>query len=574
MTKLISKFKIKTVLIFSFVLMAVLVFAVGAVGLITQRQADALAEKAIEEHALPLADLITFVESYHENRALFRSELITEDMNYINKLNNDIEANVKIANDKLAVLQETANKADPVLAKLISQITANLLVFRETRTKITNYKINGDREASFALLFSSEFETVEKNLMDDIKQIIDSNSSILLTLQKSQENVSKTANTLIISVIVAAVLFALLLGLLISNALSKELTSVVSSVEEIANGDFTISTALDSNNEIGILANGIDKMVTEMRTAIEKVVETSSLVDDAAKQVASSSMSLAQVSTEQASSSQEISASVTQIAAQTKTNAENASRATELSERTKKSAERGNERMSEMLKAMDAINSASVNISNIIKVIDDIAFQTNILALNAAVEAARAGQHGKGFAVVAEEVRTLAARSAKAASETTQMIEGSTREVTNGMQIANETAASLSDIVEGITKSADLISNISTASIEQSQGINQVHIGIEQVSQAIQTTSSVAEESASASSELSNQATELMDLVSKFKVSSNGKGKSRLSGGKPRKMLETGAKPAVAMAGGGGGKAGGAQRVPHISLSDTEFSKY
>ena len=569
MSKFFARFKIKTILIGAFIVMALLVTAVGGVGMVTQAQADSIAEKAIESHALPLADLIAFVETYQVNRSLLRNLLISEDQAYINATNAEIDKNAKISIDIMSTLQEEANRADPALGALINNINTNLAEFRRFRTDLINIKASGDRETALQMMLGGDFAKVENAIIDDIGLVINKNTSILLELQQQQQKVSVTANTLIIVVIVLAVLAALLLGFMISSVMSRQINSVVSSVEEIANGDLTVTTAVDSNNEIGMLGNGIDRMVTELRGVVERVVETSSLVDDAAKQVASSSMSLAQVSTEQASSSQEISASVTQIAAQTKTNAENAGRATELSEKTKKSAERGNERMSEMLKAMDAINSASVNISNIIKVIDDIAFQTNILALNAAVEAARAGQHGKGFAVVAEEVRTLAARSAKAASETTQMIEGSTREVTNGMQIANETAASLSDIVEGITKSADLISNISTASVEQSQGISQVHIGIDQVSQAIQTTSSVAEESASASSELSTQASELMDLVSRFKISANaGKNNSRLAIG-----ASGGGKPALALSGGVAPKAG-QSRVPNINLSDTEFSKY
>jgi methyl-accepting chemotaxis protein len=195
-----------------------------------------------------------------------------------------------------------------------------------------------------------------------------------------------------------------------------------------------------------------------------------------------------------------------------------AERAAKLANDIKNSAEKGNHQMNEMMEAVKDINAASQNISKVIKSIDDIAFQTNILALNAAVEAARAGQHGKGFAVVAEEVRNLAAKSAEAAKDTERLIADSIEKAELGSRIADETAASLAEIVNGIGESSRLVSDIAKSSEEQSVGISQINQGIDQVAGVTQQNSATAEESAAASQEMSGQSLMLEEMISRFKL--------------------------------------------------------
>jgi methyl-accepting chemotaxis protein len=195
-----------------------------------------------------------------------------------------------------------------------------------------------------------------------------------------------------------------------------------------------------------------------------------------------------------------------------------AEKAAMLANDIKVSAEKGSQQMDEMMVAVKDINASSQNISKVIKSIDDIAFQTNILALNAAVEAARAGQHGKGFAVVAEEVRNLAAKSAEAAKDTESLIADSIEKAELGSRIADDTAASLAEIVTGIGESSVLVADIAKSSEEQSEGIVQINQGIDQVSQVTQQNSATAEQSAAASQEMSGQSDMLEELISRFKL--------------------------------------------------------
>jgi methyl-accepting chemotaxis protein len=324
---------------------------------------------------------------------------------------------------------------------------------------------------------------------------------------------------LILSLLAALVACIVAMGIVITRFASTPVKLAAEKASQFASGDFSDPVPevfLRRGDEIGILAQAFDTLYHNMNELMSNIRAASSEVSSGGKLISSSSEELAQGATEQASAIEELSSSIEEIASQTRQNATNAGQANQLADSTRASAESGNLRMREMLAAMEEIDQASGNISRIIKIIDDIAFQTNILALNAAVEAARAGEHGKGFAVVAQEVRSLAGRSASAAQETTQMIETSIRKVNDGRKIAEETARAMASIEEEIRQVAQLIRDINTASGEQSVGIAQINQGIIQVSQVIQMNSATAQQSASTSEQLNRQAETLQGQVSKF----------------------------------------------------------
>lgn len=300
--------------------------------------------------------------------------------------------------------------------------------------------------------------------------------------------------------------------------LKRYVDEITHTLEEIGRGNLDQHITDDYLGDFQAIKTALNEITSSLSTTMSDINMATGQVEIGSQQISSGGQALSQGTTEQASSIQELTASIEEVAGETKRNAVNANQANELAMRVRSNAELGNSQMNKMVAAMVDINESSKSISKIIKVIDDIAFQTNILALNAAVEAARAGQHGKGFAVVAEEVRTLAARSAEAAKETTGLIEGSIDKVEAGTKIADQTEESLKEILHEIEQVTDLVGNIARAFNDQASEIAQINQGIEQVSTVVQTNSATAEESAAASEELSGQAEMLKQMVDAFKI--------------------------------------------------------
>ncbi|OQY23292.1 MAG: chemotaxis protein [Desulfobacteraceae bacterium 4572_35.2] len=341
---------------------------------------------------------------------------------------------------------------------------------------------------------------------------------------------------------------------------------VVASLQSLAQGNLAIDVKPHSDQDevrgaLKSLGDDMNEIMSQVQMAGEQIASGSTEVSD-------SSQTLSQGATESASSLEEIAASMQELSSQTSQSADGAHQASQLASQASAAANSGSSNMEEMIRAMSDISASGQDIAKIIKVIDEIAFQTNLLALNAAVEAARAGQHGKGFAVVAEEVRNLAARSAKAASETAQLIEGSVKKAQNGAMIADRTAEGFKEILESIVKVSDLVSEIAASGTEQAQGIQQVTIGLSQIDQVTQQNTASAEEGAAAAEELSSQAEQLRQMLARFVLK---QGTSMSAQFRPQTTYQT---PVVRQQPTPSAPSGWDSAPTSIALDDDEFGKY
>ncbi|BAV33788.1 chemotaxis protein [Sulfuricaulis limicola] len=359
-------------------------------------------------------------------------------------------------------------------------------------------------------------------VMDAIQEtqaIVKDNTALGKTLQAHHEKtqmVYRQYQMITIGGILAAIIVPIAIAIYFVRTVSNPLNRLVGTMQRVAEGDLTATLYTDRRDEVGQAIGALNVLVDEFHESMLQVSQAAESVASGSMELSSAAEQLSSSAQEQASSLEETAASMEEMTSTVKQNADNALRADKVALEARESANEGVVMSSSVRRSMEAINTSSTKIADIISVIDEIAFQTNLLALNAAVEAARAGEQGRGFAVVASEVRNLAQRSASAAKEIKSLIKDSVDKVQDGAQLVNTSSKTLEGIVENVKNTAEIIAEISASSQEQASGIEQVNRAIMQMDGVTQSNAAQVEELSGTSQSLASQAEQLRALVSHF----------------------------------------------------------
>ena len=439
--------------------------------------------------------------------------------------------------------------------------------YKETDERIMALAAQGRIEDAREIL-DGECVDLYNSLNSAFDQIITYNTQGSDNAAEESASLYRTAVCVMAGIVLAVILVGVFFSFVVIRLIKMPISEIESAAVKIAEGDLDVVISYTSKDELGILAAQVNKLIHKLQVIIEdenkflarmaegdftvdsvceeaytggfypllvsfrgiaeklndtmlQISQSSSQVASGADQVSTGSQALAQGAAEQASSVQELAATISDISNRVNQNADNARQASAAAGEVSTKMDVSKEKMQQMIQAMRDISTCSSEIGKIMKIIEDIAFQTNILALNAAVEAARAGSAGKGFSVVADEVRNLANKSTEASENISALIENSLKAVESGTQIADDTAQFLMQAVNDVNEMTGIIGRISEASSEQADSISQIITGIDRISSVVQTNSATAEESAAASEELSSQSQLMKGLVERFKLKGN-----------------------------------------------------
>ena len=390
----------------------------------------------------------------------------------------------------------------------------DLLTQQDNAIKLAEQSKTDD---ALALMNGAAKKTYE-SMIDRTQKIVDVNQAGGDRADQLGNELYASARIWITGVLIVSVVVGLLLSVWLARLIANSLREAVSVARTVASGDRTSHIRVKSKDETGQLMQALRDMNQNLIQIVSEVRNGTDAIAASSKQIATGNLDLSSRTEEQASSLEETAASMEELTATVKQNSENARQANTFALAASEVANKGGTVVGQVVDTMAAIHTSSQKVSDIIGVIDGIAFQTNILALNAAVEAARAGEQGRGFAVVASEVRNLAQRSAGAAKEIKTLIDDSVGKVDEGSRLVNDAGTTMREVVDRVRQMTGIIGEISNASDEQTSGIEQVNTAVSQMDEVTQQNAALVEESAAASQAMQDQAARLAELVLRFKL--------------------------------------------------------
>ena len=472
--------------------------------------------RMITQETWAKANAISVVDVTTRANARANLELIVNaDPAATQRLFEQIEANRKRIDEALATMRPLMKTADAA---------ARLRTLEEARGRyVKSFQSVG------AVLKSGDREGARQRLLQETLPILDSLQDHIIALSRQQAAEMDEAGTASQAVIdeaerlnaglsALALAVGALLAWRVSRSITRPLARAVKAAETVASGDLGQRIEAGSRDETGRLLQALQDMQDRLAGAVRAIRQGSETISSASGQIAAGNTDLSSRTEEQAASLEETAASMEELASTVKQNADNARQANQLAASASEIALRGGAAVSAVVGTMQDISASSHKISDIVSVIDGIAFQTNILALNAAVEAARAGEQGKGFAVVAGEVRSLAQRSAQAAREVKALIEDSVGKVGSGARQAESAGATMQEMVTAVQHVTDIMGEIAAASHEQASGIDQVNRAVAQMDEVTQQNAALVEEAAAAAGSMQDQARELVRAVGVFRL--------------------------------------------------------
>jgi methyl-accepting chemotaxis protein len=508
-------------------LVAVVALGLSSMGRIGNRTHDIINDKNVKmEAANHMVDNVRNITLYLTNIVVVPS---TPEMNA------ELE--------KIAAARKQYGEAKKVLSALatddkekamLANLDALLADGAAKNNKVIELRKDGEIQDATAYLTQTASPSLQ-GVLKALGDILAYESAQAKQAGDEVEAVLRTSQLLLVGLGLLAVLLGAAVALFITRSITVPLNAAVDLAEKVAGGDLSTHIEVRATDETGRLLGALKAMNDSLLNVVSQVRHGTNTITVASNEIAAGNMDLSSRTEQQASSLEETASSMEELTSTVKENADNARQADSLARSASEVASKGGAIVAQVVDTMGSINTSSRRIVDIISVIDGIAFQTNILALNAAVEAARAGEQGRGFAVVASEVRNLAQRSAAAAREIKELISASVADVDDGSKLVNEAGQTMGDIVDSIRRVTDIMGRITSASREQTMGIEQINVAITQMDEVTQQNAALVEQAAAASQSMQEQAEALARVVGFF----NTGGKTAIAAAGTAIMLQT-----------------------------------